>query len=163
MRLGRFARLVPLAALLLPLAIPSAASADHCGADTTITPSSGPPGATFVFRTNLGAPSDLRVYRNDTLVKQAFLEDDRPVRYDIETAAGDLGNWRARAEVRGRTECAAEGTFTVLGTPDTSTASERSSSPGSWLLIMVASAVVAFGLALRQLARSASQSPRNGT
>jgi hypothetical protein len=154
MRLGRLARVVPVGAMLLALAVPSPVTADHCGAAATIAPISGPPGTTFVFRTNLGAPSDLRVYRNG-LVKEAFLEGDGDVRYDIATASRDAGQWRARAEVRGQTDCAAEAAFTVLGTPNTSAANAPPSSPGFSLLITIAAGVAAFGLALRRRAGTA--------
>jgi hypothetical protein len=70
---------------------PASVSADHCGAAATVTPSSGPPGTTFVFRTNLGAPSMLRLYRDGTLVRSAALDGDGPVRFAIRTGAGDSG------------------------------------------------------------------------
>lgn len=45
------------------LVSPPAAVADVCGASTTVEPSSGPPGTTFVFRTNQSAPTNLALYR----------------------------------------------------------------------------------------------------
>ncbi|HEX5589688.1 MAG TPA: hypothetical protein VFX65_05310 [Candidatus Limnocylindrales bacterium] len=114
----RLTWMLPIA--LLVLWLPGPALADHCGADATISPPTGPPGTTFVFRTNLGAPSDLRVYRNGRLVRDVYLAGDGFVRYRIRTVAGDTGDWRARAEVRGSPECAAEVSFTVIGPPDTS-------------------------------------------
>lgn len=59
MRLTRLVLLLPLVALLA--IAPTPVLADHCGAGATIAPSSGPPGTTFVFKTNLGAPSDLHL------------------------------------------------------------------------------------------------------
>jgi hypothetical protein len=120
MHIDRLARVLPLAALLVLLVAPPV-SADHCGAAATVSPASGPAGTTFVFRTNLGAASDLRLYRDDRLVKEVFLEGDGFVRYDIETGPGDAGHWRARAEVRTQTDCSAEASFTVLEIPDTAT------------------------------------------
>jgi hypothetical protein len=155
MRLGRLARLIPLSAFFLSLAAPSPAAADHCGAGASVSPSSGPPGTTFVFTANLGASSDLRVYRNDDLVKKVFIPGSGDIRYDIETATGDSGEWRVRAELRGRTDCAAEASFTVLGSPDTSIAIEPPSSPVSLLLISVVAGIAALGLVLRRLAQMA--------
>ena len=145
MRLRRLALLVPVIALLA--IAPTPALADHCGAAATITPSSGPPGTDFVFKTNLGAPSDLHLYRDSTLVRSVFLDDSDFVSFTIETGSGDAGSWRARAELRGQTECAAEATFTVVGTPDTST--EPASSPAGppWLLLALAGGA-AFATAL---------------
>lgn len=155
MRLGRLVRLVPLTALLLALVVPSPAAADHCGAGASVSPSSGPPGTTFVFTANLGTSSDLRVYRNDDLVKEVFIHGGGDIRYEIETAAGDAGEWRVRAELPGRTDCAAVGSFTVLGSPDTSIAIEPSSSPVSLLLISVVAGIAALGIVLRRLAQMA--------
>ena len=67
------------------LSLPAPASADHCGADATVSPASGPPGTTFVFRTNLGAPSELQVFRNERLVKVVPLDGQAFVRYRIRT------------------------------------------------------------------------------
>lgn len=150
----RFTRLVRLLPVIAWLAIaPTPVLADHCGAAATIAPSSGPPGTEFVFETNLGEPSDLHLYRDGTLVRSVFLDDSDFVSYAIETGPGDAGAWRARAEVRGYTECAAEATFTVVGTPDTST--EPASSPAGppWLLLALA-AGAAFAAALRRSAKS---------
>jgi hypothetical protein len=105
---------------LLVLGVPAVVSADHCGAVGSITPVSGPPGTTFVFRTNLGAPSDLRIHRNERLVREVYLAGDADVRYRIRTGPGDAGTWRARAEVRGFPDCITELTFVVVGAPDTS-------------------------------------------
>ena len=121
MRHPRSALLLPMLLLWLASMDPAPVSADHCGASATVTPSSGPPGTTFVFRTNLGAPSTLYLYRDDTLVRSVRLRGDGPVRFAIATRAGDSGTWRARAEVRGSPSCAAEASFRVLGAPDTAT------------------------------------------
>jgi hypothetical protein len=103
-----------------------------------------------VFETNLGAPSDLHLYRDGKRMRSVFLDDDDFVTYAIETRAGDSGTWRARAEVRGHTECAAEATFTVVGTPDTSTASESSRRSVPWVLVLIAGAA-AWAVAFRRL------------
>lgn len=124
----RLVRILALVAVLaLGLAEPVAA--DHCGSDATVSPTSGPPGTTFVFRSYLGAPSELRVYRNDVLVRQVELPGQGFERYRIRTGPGDAGSWRARAEVVGRPDCAAEATFTVIGAPDTSTDLRGDQSP----------------------------------
>jgi hypothetical protein len=151
MRLRRLALLVPVIALLA--IAPTPALADHCGAAATITPSSGPPGTHFVFETNLGAPSDLHLYRDSTLVRSVFLDDSDVVSYAIETGSGDAGSWRARAEVRGQTGCAAEATFTVVGTPDTSTEPVSSPAGPLWLLLALAGAAFATAL-MRSTTRS---------
>ena len=138
MRLVRLARAFPLCALLL--LAPSPVLADHCGGGATIAPASGPPGTTFVFEMNLGARSDLHLYRDGKLVESVFLEDTDDVRYSIRTGPGDAGAWRARAEVRDQTECAAEATFTVVEAPDTSTAPETPGGPPVWILFAAAGA-----------------------
>lgn len=150
MRLWSLVRLVPVIALLA--ISPTPALADHCGASATVSPSSGPPGTDFVFKTNLGAPSDLHLYRDGTLVRSVFLNDSDFVSYAIETGPGDAGSWRARAEVRGQTECAAEATF-MVGTPDTSTAPASSPAGPPWLVLALAGGA-AFVTALRWPATS---------
>ena len=97
-------RLVSLALLvgLAILAVPVNVLGDQCGADATVTPSSGPVGTVFVFEINLGEASDLRRYRNEHLVRTVFMTTNNFVRYEIPTHAGDAGTWRARAEVRRR-------------------------------------------------------------
>jgi hypothetical protein len=87
-----------------------------------MTPASAAAGSTFVFETNLGAPSDLSLYRNGRLVRTVHLAESGAVRYEIATRASDAGAWRAHAEVRGQPQCSADATFTVLGLPDTATA-----------------------------------------
>ncbi len=67
------------------LLVPAPVLADHCGAGANVSPPSGPPGATFVFSTNLGARSDLYLYRNGHLVATAFLDNDDFVSYRIKT------------------------------------------------------------------------------
>lgn len=119
----RWVRLLGIAALtsIVLLSQPAPASADHCGAEATVSPASGPPGTTFVFRTNLGAPSELEVFRNERLVKVVPLDGDAFVRYRIRTGPGDAGAWRAHAAVVGRPDCVAEASFSVVGPPDTAT------------------------------------------
>ena len=143
--------LVPFAALLLALVVPASVSADHCGADATISPASGPPGTTFVFQTNLGAPSDLSLHRNGDFVGKFSLEGNGLVRYAIPTTSGDAGQWRARAEVRGQAECAAEASFVVIATPDTSSASVAPLA--SVLLVAAGLGLIAIGVALPLMAR----------
>lgn len=120
-------RLLAVAALtsivVLSQAVP--ASADHCGADATVSPVSGPPGTTFVFRTNLGAPSQLQVFRDERLMKVISLDGHGFVRYRIRTGPGDAGTWRAHAAVVGRPDCVAEASFSVVGPPDTATVASQ--------------------------------------
>jgi hypothetical protein len=118
----RRASLLALPSFVLLLLVAAApAVADHCGAKATVKPASGPPSTVFVFRTNLGAASDLTLSRNGVAERTVFLRGDGFVRYDITTAAGDQGTWRARAEVRGHEQCVGEANFTVIEAPDTST------------------------------------------
>lgn len=147
MRPARLALLLPL--LVLLAVAPAPVLADHCGAGATITPRSGSPGTTFVFRTNLGAPTDLHLYLGGTLIRSVFIDDGDAVRYAIKTGPGDAGSWLVRAEVRGFPDCAADASFTVAGTPDTST--EPAPSPGArtWLLEAVAGGIAVL-LALRR-------------
>jgi hypothetical protein len=151
MRVDRLLRVIALIAMLM--LAPSPVLADHCGAAATVSPRSGPPGTTFIFETNLGAASDLRLYRNGRLVAAVALDGDSFVRYEIRTGPGDVGTWRARAEVRGQSECAAEATFTVGGTPDTSLSPELSSEPSASILIVVAIGLVAFATGIRRFGR----------
>lgn len=159
----RLQRLLSVAAFIAVLVLggPAKVSADHCGAVGSITPASGPPGTTFVFRTNLGAPSDLRIYRNERLVREVFLAGDADVRYRIRTGPGDAGTWRARAEVRGFPDCIMELTFVVVGAPDTSTRPIPTSSIPGGVWIAVAS-LVAFLLVIgRPTRRLRASSPRS--
>ncbi len=141
-RLDRLVRALPLVALLALFA-PTPVSADHCGGAATVSPSSGVPGTTFVFSTNLGAPGDLRLYRNGKLVKEVFLPGDGFVRYDIETESGDAGEWRAHAQVHGRPDCYSEASFTVRAPPDTSTASPGPPGLAAVLILTAGMAAIA--------------------
>jgi hypothetical protein len=137
------------------LGIPSAASADHCGAPATISRPWGPPGTTFVFRTNLGAPSDLFLYQDGRLVRSISLPGDGAIRYAIRTTAADGGRWRARAVVRGSPGCAAETSFTVGDAPDTDASAEpgwveKGSSPWPSPWILASAALTAFWMAFRR-------------
>ena len=106
----RSSRIIGTVAIIVALAlgIPASVAADHCGSLATVSPSWGPPGTTFVFKTNLGSPSDLYLYRNGHLVKTDYLPGHGFIRYPITTKSGDLGSWRVRGEVRGTPNCAAE-------------------------------------------------------
>lgn len=106
-------------------------------------------GTTFVFTTNLGAPSDLHLYRDGVLARSVFLDDSDFVTFAIRTGAVDAGAWRARAEVRGQSECAAEAAFVVLGAPDTSTESVAAPAGSPWVPPVLAGAV-ALLVALRR-------------
>ncbi len=132
------------------LLVPAPVLADHCGAGANVSPPSGPPGTTFVFSTNLGARSDLYLYRNGHLVATVVLDNDDFVSYRIKTGPGDAGEWRARAEVRGQTECAAEASFTVLSAPDTSTTPEPVTGLGGRLLVGIAASLAGLSLGLRR-------------
>lgn len=144
--LTRLLRILALGTLLA-VSLAQPATADHCGYDATISPASGPAGTTFVFRTWLGATSDLRIYRDDVLVREVELRQGAE-RYRIRTGPGDEGHWRARAEVQGRPDCAAEATFTVTGLPDTSTDPRGDGYPfigaASAIGVAMASAAVVF-------------------
>ncbi len=131
-------------AILLGLAAPASTFADHCGAGATITPPSGPPGTTFVFSTNLGASSDLRVYRNEVQVQQAVFEGTGAITYAILTSPGDSGQWRVRAEVRGQADCAADASFLVVGAPDTSTEPAGTGWIGPLLVAWITTLVLVF-------------------
>ena len=137
----RFDRLLRVAALtsVVLLSQPALASADHCGADATVSPASGPPGTTFVFRTNLGAPSELQVFRDEQLVKAVPLDGQAFVRYRIRTGPGDTGTWRAHAAVVGRPDCVAEASFSVVGPPDTATVASPRAAPtqgrAAWMTV----------------------------
>lgn len=128
-------------AILLGLSAPTSVFADHCGAGAIVTPSSGPPGTTFVFSTNLGAPSELRAYRNEVQVQQAVFEGTGAITYAILTSPGDSGQWRVHAEVRGQADCAADASFLVVGAPDTSTEPAETRSIGTpavvWIVTIV--------------------------
>ncbi len=156
-RLRLLAQVGAIAATLLVALGPvgaSIASADSCGSDATITPASGPPGTTFVFRTNLGEPSDIYVYRNGHLVKTDFDPGNADIRYEV--TANAPGRWRVRAELRSSPQCAAEATFVVVGTPDTATAGPiEGGSTSGWPLAVLVSLIagaIACGVAFRRTA-----------
>jgi hypothetical protein len=151
-----FNRMIGTVAIIaaLTLGIPSSVAADHCGALATVSPSWGPPGTTFVFKTNLGSPSDLYLYRNDHLVKAHFLPGNGSIRYPITTKSGDLGSWRARAEVRGTPICAAEARFTVGFAPETDIEPAAAAVDGGvppWSVLAVAAGLAGFWVARRRL------------
>jgi hypothetical protein len=139
---------LPLIALLL-IVTAAPAMADHCGAKATVRPASGPPGTVFVFRTNLGAASNLTLYRDGEAQRTVFLRGDGFVRYDIATGRGDLGSWLARAAVHGHDHCRGEATFTVVGAPDTS-AAPPAPSPIAAVVLLVAG-LIGFGLGALQV------------
>jgi hypothetical protein len=124
--------------VLLTLAAPAPMLADHCGADATVTPPSGSAGTTFVFATNLGEPSDVYVYRDGSLVAQAYIPDSGDFTYAIATGSGDDGSWRVHAQLRSSPDCAADAAFIVLGSLDTSTASPRTDRGWPWSLVLLA-------------------------
>lgn len=148
MAMRRFGITAIVSLLVLGLASPPAAMADVCGASATIEPSSGPPGTTFMFRTNQGAPTNLYVYRDGKLVRTAKLAGDGFVFYQIRTSSGDAGQWRARAAVQGHEECYGEATFRVTNMPDTSTV-QKTAGWSPWPL-MVALGLLAFLLVWRR-------------
>ena len=153
MRFGRGIGILSFLATVA-LGIPTTVSADHCGAGATISPSWGPPGTTFVFRTNVGAPSDLRLYHDGRLVRTVYLSGTRSVRYAIRTTEADRGRWRARAEVRGSPECAAQASFAVGGAPETDAAAPLDRIDGgvpSSPVLLVGAALTSFWIALRRV------------
>src|SRR3989304_7413938 len=103
------------AVILLGLSAPTSVIADRCGAGANVTPASGPPGTTFVFSTNLGASSELRIYRNEVQVQQAVSEGTGAITYAIQTAPGDSGQWRGPSGVGGGDPRAARPPVPVLG------------------------------------------------
>lgn len=135
--------------LALFFLLPTPVHADHCGADATIEPTSGPPGTVFVFETNLGAPSTLRLFRDGRLVDRVAFDDGGPIEYEIATRSGDAGDWYAIAQVRGNSECDAEASFTVLGTPDTSTI-DVPTAPSRPVFLALAAGLVGLVLGLRR-------------
>jgi hypothetical protein len=127
---------------------PTAILGHHCEAIANVTPELGPPGTTFRFETNLGATSDLYLFKDDVLVRSEYLDDSDFVSHPISTGPGDSGTWRARAEVRGRPECWAEAGFTV------GTSSLLPGILAGAALVLVTLAIVGVGLlvALRRAA-----------
>jgi hypothetical protein len=104
-------------ALSWALAFAPPATADHCGATATVVPPTGPIGTTFVFKTDLGAASVLRLFQNGEPVEEVSFPGNGFIEYQIDTHPGDAGSWRARAEVLGSPQCIAEAHFTVAGLP----------------------------------------------
>jgi hypothetical protein len=140
-----------LAGIVAALAIPAPASADMCGGVSSVTPTAGPIGTTFVFRTNLGAPSDLYLYQEGVLRRTASLDGSGYVSYRLRTGPGDGGHWIARAETRGFSECFTESAFTVTDAPDTSTIGSVVPPPGgggvqAFLLMLAAISGLIVGL-----------------
>jgi len=126
----RVTRIVVIASLaLMVLALPQAGYADHCGGIATVEPASGPPGTTFIFRTNQGGPTNVYLYHDGTLVRTDTLEGDGSVTYRIHTEAGDEGPWRVRAAVQGQEGCAGTARFRVTSLPDTAS---PPIGPGGW-------------------------------
>ena len=130
--------------------------ADHCGGAASVDPISGPAGTAFVFRTNVGAPSDLSIFHDGRPVRQAYLPRSGDVSYVIRTSQGDDGTWRIRAAVRGHEVCYAEATFTVGGLPETSTLSTRSPSAKTDVFVVGGLGGLAFALTLRRWRRARS-------
>jgi hypothetical protein len=153
----RSSRIIGTVAIIAALVLgsPSKVAADVCGALATVSPSWGPPGTTFVFKTNLGSPSDLYLYRNGHLVKTDYLPGHGFIRYPITTKSGDLGSWRVRGEVRGTPNCAAEARFTVGFAPETDiepvAAPLHDSDPWSTVLLVTVG-LAGFSVALGRLA-----------
>lgn len=146
MRLVRVLGMV--SAGLLVLATPSVGLADICGGIATVAPSSGPAGTTFLFRTNQGAATNVYVYRDGKLVRDAKLAGDGFVSYRIRTSTGDAGKWRVRAAVQGHEQCYGEARFQVTGVPDTSTVATSTS--GSPVALPVLAGALAFICMLRR-------------
>lgn len=93
----------------------SAAYADMCGGSASVAPDHGPPGTTFVFSTNVGAPSDLTLYHDGAWAGSEFLPGSGDVSYSIHSTTADIGHWRARAAVFNHPECFGEAEFDVDG------------------------------------------------
>ncbi len=123
-------------AALWSLAPTQVARADRCGAPAAVDPAVGPVGTEFVFTTNLGDPSTLRLFHNGQPARAVPLDGDGDVSYTFVSEPGDEGSWAATAEVRSATFCRSEATFTVLppdagSVPSSPTASPNSSGRGS--------------------------------
>lgn len=148
---GHLMRLRRITGLLLvwafALTSPSATLADHCGGSATVVPASGPAGTRFVFATNLGASSDIHLYRDGVLIRSDFLAGTGDVDYTIETQPGDVGAWTVRAEVQGHPECGSEAAFTVIEAPEAiDTSTQRDNSVAYPLvLVVLAAALIALG------------------
>lgn len=94
---------------------PSAVLADHCGGLATVEPKHGPPGTVFMFRANVGAPSELTFYHDGTWAGSVFLSGSGEVSYSISSRVADVGHWAARAAVIATPECYGEAEFEVDG------------------------------------------------
>ena len=112
---GNRAFLLAVVTALLVLAVPAAVQADRCGGRATVDPESGPPGTAFVFRTNVGASSDLTLTKNGEVVGVVPLNGSGDVSFTYTSQPGDEGEWVATALVRSAPDCGAEARFTVTG------------------------------------------------
>jgi hypothetical protein len=145
----RIIRVLAIASVaILVLAFPRPSLADHCGGIASVEPSAGPAGTTFVFRTNLGAATNVYLYHDGELVRTDARSGTGSVTYRIRTGPGDEGRWRVRAAVQGHEECSSHARFRVTGPPDTSTPGR---SPGGWTsgLALLAGGI-AFAWAVRR-------------
>jgi hypothetical protein len=138
--------------------VPQDARADRCGGPAAVNPAVGPVGTEFVFTTNLGAPSTLRLFHDGQPARVVPLDGDGDVRYTFVSEPGDEGSWVATAEVRAATFCRSEAMFKVLpsevgaveGPSSSPTSSPTDSDNPSMLpwVVLAATVVVAFvGLA----------------
>lgn len=118
-------------AVLWSLAPTPIARADRCGGLAAVDPAVGPVGTEFVFTTNLGAPSTLRLFHDGQPVRTVPLDGDGDVSYTFVSQPGDEGSWVATAEVRAATFCRSEAMFTVLPPDAGSVPSSPSASPSS--------------------------------
>jgi hypothetical protein len=118
-------RLPTLAALLvlvmLWILLPAqSALADHCGALGTVHPEFGTPGTTYIFRTNLGEPSTVRLFHDGELVR-TIVDADGQIALRIHTGVGDEGAWTVKAAITGDPVCSSTAHFTVGTSPETDT------------------------------------------
>lgn len=148
-------RMVRVARVLLVIAIlslvgASPVAADGCYGWATISPASGAPGTTFVFRTGLGMAGDdttLRIYRNGQRVKTVVLTANSIQRYAIKTTAADAGRWSAIAS--NNPECHTPWMHFTVGLPETATAARTIDSAFSLAILALAALVGGWaGLAL---------------
>jgi hypothetical protein len=118
-------------AALWSLAPTQVARADRCGGPAAVDPVVGPVGTEFVFTTNVGAPSTLRLFHDGQPIRVVPLDGVGDVSYTFVSQLGDEGSWAATAEVRSATFCGSEATFTVLPPDAASVPSSPTASPGS--------------------------------
>jgi hypothetical protein len=137
--------LAVLAAILGPAS--GVARADRCGGPATVDPVAGPVGSEFVFTTDLGAPSTLKLIHDGNLDRTIDLDGDGVVTYKFVSQEGDEGSWVATAEVRTATFCTSEAKFEVLRPVSDPSASSTFPVPMP-VMPAVAVAVVAVALAL---------------